>query len=244
MSEEIWKDVVGFEGYYKVSNLGRVKSVDRYVNYKKGYSLKALKKGQLLSPKISNKGYLHLTLMKDGKNYYRSVHRIVAEAFIPNPKNLPFINHINENKVDDRVENLEWCTAKYNTEVYYKSRINVYQYDLEGKLIKIWHSITEAAENINGDKTGIQHSCRTKRGLKSYKGFIWSYQPLTSEEFKRRITNENITSVNQIDSSGNIICTYKSMSEAGKAVGCNPSAISMACSGLRHTIKGYRWTKN
>lgn len=242
MDKEIWKDVVGFEEYYQVSNLGRVKSLARSTNYKNIGT--AWRKERIRKPKLSNTGYYEVALAKEHKTYYKRVHRLVAEAFIPNPDNLPYINHINEIKTDNRVENLEWCTPKYNIEVYHESRMKVYQYDLKGTLIKVWHSITKAAKSINGDKTGIQHSCRIKKGLKSYKGFIWSYQPLTIEELKRRTTNENITSVNQIDSNGNIICTYKSMSDAGKAVGCNPSAISMACSGLRHTIKGYRWTKN
>lgn len=242
MNEEIWRDVLNFEGYYQVSNLGRVRSVDRFVNYKKGFNSKALKKGRLLSPKISNKGYLHLTLMKEGKNYYKSVHRLVAEAFIPNPNNLPYINHINENKIDDRVENLEWCTPKHNVEVYHESRIKIYQYDLKGNFIKTWNSITKAAKSVNGDKTGIGHCCHNE--LKTYMGYIWTIKPLTIQNLEDRIKNNNITSVKQFDLSGNFIKAYSSMTEAGKAVGCNPSAISMACSGLRNVIKGYKWTKN
>lgn len=245
--EELWKDIPDFEGYYQASNLGRIRSVDRYVKYKNTDGV-ALRKGKILSPKTSKKGYLETTLMKEGKNYYKRIHQLIASAFLPNPNNYPYINHINENKKDNRVENLEWCTPKYNTEVYHKSRIKLYQYTLDGELIEVWNSITKAAESLQGDKGGIHHCCvgRISNGnsKKTYLGYIWSYSPLSSDELQRRATNEGLVRVIQLDLNGNILRSYNSTTEAAKAVGCNPSAITMACNGLRKTIKGYQWRKN
>lgn len=240
--EEIWKDIPDFEGYYQASNLGRVRSVDRYVKYKDTNDV-ALRRGKILSPKTSNKGYLEVTLMKEGKYYYKRVHQLIASAFLPNPNGYKSINHINEIKTDNRVSNLEWCTVKYNKEAYTQSRITIFQYTLQGKLLKIWHSITKAAENIGMDKTGIQHCCNGNK-LKTYGGYIWSYKSLSFDKIKERKNNRRLVQVLQIDSTGNIIHSYKSTTDAAKAVGCNPSAITLACNGLRKTIKGYQWRKN
>lgn len=238
---EVWKDIPGFEGLYQASNQGRIKSLDMHVRYK-NTQYTVLKKGKVLSPKTSNKGYLEVVLMKDGIRHNKCVHRLVAITFIPNPNGYKSINHINEIKTDNTIDNLEWCTQKYNNDAYYCQRTTVYQYDLQGNLLRIWHSITNAAKNIGGDKTGIQHCC--SGSLKTYMGYIWTYYPfLSSYELKLRTTNKTLVEVTQLDLNGNIIATFKSTTEAAKAVGCNPSAITMACNGLRKTIKGYIWKK-
>ena len=99
MSEE-WRDIQGYEGLYQVSNLGNIKSLFRYK--------KILKKSPVSS------GYLSVELWKDKKNRRHLIHRLVAKAFIPNPEQLPQINHKDEDKTNNQVDNLEWCTAKYN----------------------------------------------------------------------------------------------------------------------------------
>jgi hypothetical protein len=111
--QEIWKNIKGFEGLYQISNLGRVKSLKRVVNYCK--ESKSRTKKHTVDEKIKKgtqkgNGYLHLSLYKNNIGYNRYIHRLVAEAFLPNPNNYKTVNHKNLNKKDNRVENLEWCS--------------------------------------------------------------------------------------------------------------------------------------
>ena len=103
--EEIWKDIKGYEGLYQVSNLGRVKSL-------KNSSGKSRERIKTL--RVSNRGYYLVNLCKNRYYETKSVHRLVAEAFIPNPENLPVINHKDENQLNNNFDNLEWCSQKYN----------------------------------------------------------------------------------------------------------------------------------
>lgn len=103
MKEE-WKDIKSYEGLYQISNLGRVKSL----NYNKTNTISVLKPGKC-------RGYLQVSLCKNGEHKYFKVHRLVAQAFIPNPNNYKEVNHKDEDKTNNRVDNLEWCTSKYNS---------------------------------------------------------------------------------------------------------------------------------
>ena len=105
--EDVWKDVVGYEGLYKVSNLGRVKTLQKQVGRKEPE--------KILTPSEIWTGYLRLGLRKEGKTKNTYVHRIVAQTFIPNEEHKPIINHINGDRKDNRVENLEWCTYGENS---------------------------------------------------------------------------------------------------------------------------------
>lgn len=109
--EEIWKPIKDYEGCYEASNLGRIRSLDRWVSNGKGIRLA---KGKVLHPTPKHHNYLTVLLSKDGVKKRRHVHRLVAQAFIPNPDDLPQINHKDENPINNCVDNLEWCTAKYN----------------------------------------------------------------------------------------------------------------------------------
>ena len=109
--KEIWKDIEGYEGLYQVSNLGRVKSLTKMVGRGKRYKVCE----RIVSLQKAPNGYMRLHLDKDGERKYFSVHRLVAQAFVENPNNLPHVNHKNETKTDNAVSNLEWCTPKYNS---------------------------------------------------------------------------------------------------------------------------------
>ena len=176
--EEIWKDIKDYEGLYQVSNWGRVKSLDRWV--KSCYGSKQLKKGQVL--KICNdlNGYLFVSLCKNGKHTIYLVHRLVAEAFIPNPYNLPQVNHKDEDKQNNHYLNLEWCTHEYNVnygtrnkKVAEKLSKPVLQYTLDDQFVKEWKSIKECGRN-GFVSANIYKCCNGKR--KKHKGFIWRYK--------------------------------------------------------------------
>lgn len=111
--KEVWKDIPGFENLYQVSNFGNVKVLDRICNSAIKNNNKVLRKGKILK-QYNKRGYLQVSLSKNNKRYYFSVHRLVAMTFIPNPNNLPQINHKDENTLNNCIENLEWCTPKYN----------------------------------------------------------------------------------------------------------------------------------
>lgn len=173
--EEIWKPAVGFEGLYEVSNLGRVKSL----NYRRTGKERILKPRRI--EKKSGNVYYAVHLYKDGKAYDKPVHRLVAEAFIPNPDNLPEVNHKDENPLNNHVGNLEWCTQSYNYN--YGTRIQriaeklskpVYQYSLDGKLIKEWSSTREIERQTGYSNSYISKCCSGK--YKTAYGFIWRYK--------------------------------------------------------------------
>ena len=109
---EEWRSVIGYEGLYEVSNTGQVRSFDRYVKYSNGRI--HLHKGKVLSPIKDKDGYLQVNLCNNGKIHQIKIHRLVAQAFLLNPDNLPQVNHLDEDKTNNSVDNLEWCTVKYN----------------------------------------------------------------------------------------------------------------------------------
>ena len=109
---EAWKTIEGFEGFYEVSSLGRVRSLPRVV--KGNHNSTQFRKGKILKQKIKKNGYLYVCLAKESVNTYHHIHRLVAKAFIPNPDNLPQINHKDECKTNNVVGNLEWCSQLYN----------------------------------------------------------------------------------------------------------------------------------
>ena len=174
---EIWKDIVGYEGMYKVSNLGNVMSFWG-------------KTPKLLKPAKAGKGYLVVLLSNNKyiKQFY--LHRLVAQAFLPNPNNYPIINHKDENKLNNNVENLEWCSYQYNTTygtaqdrrakklTNRKDQSNpVLQYDKNGNFINEYHSIQDAERNTGISHQNISNVCRGKQ--KSAGNYIWKYkQPL------------------------------------------------------------------
>ncbi len=115
MMEEIWKDIEGYEGKYQVSSLGRVRRLAYTFKRRNRWGVcdNVISAGMMSLRNV--KGYLSVQLRDETKRKHHQVHRLVAAAFIPNPDGLPEVNHKNEDKTDNRVENLEWCTRKYNT---------------------------------------------------------------------------------------------------------------------------------
>lgn len=187
-SQEEWRDIKGLEGRYQVSNLGRVRSVSRWVNNNGG---KRYVESRILSLTSKPNGYICIRIRNPQSCNY--VHRLVAEAFLPNPDNLPCINHKDEDRTNNRVDNLEWCTAKYNVNYgqhnakvieslknsekrksFYKRRSKgVIQFDPDtNEIIKEWESVNstkQAGYNISA----ISMCCNNLR--RSAYGYGWRF---------------------------------------------------------------------
>lgn len=169
--EEIWKDVSGFEEFYQVSSTGRVRS-----------KRKNCKSGTPIMRMFKNNGYVYV-LLYDGKSgqKHKAVHRLVAREFIPNPNNFPQVNHKDENKENNRVENLEWCTAKYNAlygtckERMIKTKSKpVLQCSMDGNVIARFSSTIEAERKAGFDHSSISKCCLGKSAY--HKGFTWKFE--------------------------------------------------------------------
>ena len=164
---EEWKPTPGYDGKYEISNYGRVKSNSQKSN------------GRILAPGNNGSGYYYVILCKDNKKKKCTIHRLVAEAFIQNPSNLPQVNHKDEDKGNNYVMNLEWCTPGYN--LTYGTRMEriskrVVQLDKGGNFIAEFESINEAARRTDIASTSICYCCQHKPSYKSAKGYIFMYK--------------------------------------------------------------------
>lgn len=183
--KEIWKDIEEYKGAYQVSNLGQVKALERIDN--SGH----LRKEMVLKQNDS-RGYKTVILYKNGKPKSFQVHRLVAIAFIPNPNNLPQVNHKDENPGNNIVENLEWCDNRYNCGFGTRNKrisknatgkhINridisrkVKQYSLSGTFIKEWESAAEIERQTGFDASSIGKCCRNIPKYKTARGYIWRF---------------------------------------------------------------------
>lgn len=174
MDVEEWRDIPGYEGFYQVSNLGRVKSLDIMVNGGKSLYKKM---GRMRKPVLnSQNGYLTVVLCKNGKHTTCYLHRLVARAFCPGYMPDMVVNHINEIKTDNRASNLEWCTKSYNNLYANKplrSAKPVYQAGLDGAYIARWASAREASQKLGVEFKNISACCLGKRC--SAGGYRWRF---------------------------------------------------------------------
>lgn len=174
---ETWKDVVGYEGFYQVSNKGRIRSVDRLVHSIKGERKTRLVRGEVKKPTIRPNGYLKVSLYKYGRSVTLEVQRVVASAFIPNPHNKEQVNHIDGVKTNNRVENLEWVTPRENTlhsvNVLHNGLKPVSQYDLNGNYIRSFCSAAEAERTTGVRRCSISNVICGRRNKAG--GYIWKY---------------------------------------------------------------------
>jgi hypothetical protein len=179
MNNEIWKDIEGYEGLYQVSNMGNVKVLPRfYENVGNGY----MRKPKLLKPQQQLNGYLQICLHINKQTKHCLIHRLVAQAFLPNPNNLPQVNHKNEDKSDNRVENLEWCDGKYNVNygtciqrMKEKFNIPIIQFSKDDDFIQLWESTTAASKTLNISKGNINNCLKGRYGYKTAYGYKWGY---------------------------------------------------------------------
>ena len=194
----------------------------------------------------SQQDYKFVGLIINGKQKRMRVHRMVALTFIDNPDNKPYVNHINGNRSDNNVENLEWVTPSENTQhavntgLFKSGRTRaVIQYNLNGEQMATFESATEAARQTGGSQSKITMCCRRQRD--STNDYQWRYyddiQDVQKIE-KKFITGKKVA---QCDEEGNILKIYPSFKEAARAVNGTSSAISRVCSGTNIRHKGYKW---
>ena len=175
--EEIWKDVLGYENLYLVSNFGRIKSLYH--------------KNKIMQVYTNQQGYSIVRLHKNKKRTGLLLHRIVAKAFIPNPNNKPEVNHIDGNKLNNCVNNLEWVTSSENTIHAYNNKLlsrdffgslniprrkKVIQLDTNYNIINIYASLTEAGKCTGIKTSNISSCCLHKYRYKTAGGFIWIFE--------------------------------------------------------------------
>jgi HNH endonuclease len=216
------------------------------------------KKGELWS-NISKKylkssdsdGFLKILCIHDHKKYRGCIHRLVAEAFIPNPNNYNFIKHKDENRLNNNVENLEWCISAQNYIYTQKPKSqkmrkrSVVQFSPSGVKIAEYDSITCASKSVNISPALICNVCTGKRNKRAG-GFRWAYKE-NAENLREEIIKpkENIReskSIKQIDiNTGEIIETYEDAVEASKSINCAVSTMRNACSGRIKCLKGFKW---
>lgn len=188
--KEIWKDIEGYEGLYQVSNQGRVKSLAREIIRNRGGTIYTLiQKERILRYSDNTRGYLVVDLIKEGRQMKHYIHRLVAKTFLPNPNNMPEVNHKDEDKLNNCVDNLEWCSSSYNLKYGTRgkrisaSKISshrcggrsVKQMTLDGKEIARYDSVHFAEKATGINEASIYKVCKGTYDVVTAGGYRWSY---------------------------------------------------------------------
>lgn len=233
MDKEIWKPVVGYEGIYEISSLGRVRGMDRY--YTNSMGTKVFVPGQPIAVNIMKRtGYPHVSLNKEGRRKGHFIHRLIAEAFLPNPDNLPCVNHKDENRANSVLSNIEWCSYRYN--LMYKDsnkrrgivkhqhfvengRIrSVRQYDTDGTFIKEY---PEGMYQIKREYGISVKDSLFSNGKTTSHGYVWLYSdiPFDATVMGKGNANQVIKCVIVYSDKGEEIKQYTSINDAARDTG-------------------------
>lgn len=212
LEEEIWKEIQGYEGLYAVSSKGRVKNI---------------MSGKVLKNKIDGAGYLAVGLK--GKNY--NIHRLMAQAFIPNPDNLPQVHHKDENKLNNVISNLEWVSASKNVRhSIYKQSFRINQYTLGGEFIKTWDSLHQIERETGLKRQTISKVCKGKQ-THAY-NYKWRY---LDKDYKKEMYKKL-----NVFKDEKLIATFNSVPEAAKELGINSRSIYTSLYN-DFNLKGYKF---
>lgn len=215
---EIWKEIKGYEGLYAVSNKGRVMNI---------------MSGKVLKPGINGNGYENVVLCKNGKHKNYKVHRLVAQAFIPNKLNLPEVNHIDECKTNNDVSNLEWVSKSDNIRhSIHKCSCRINQLTLDGEFVKVWNSSMDIERELAFDKGSIIHCCKGRQ--RSAYGYIWRYVNPDSQ----RVINRPVAALTK---DGELVAEYRSAAEAARGLKIRPNQICLCLKGTYKSAHGLRF---
>lgn len=219
-TREQWKPIDGFPNY-QVSNRGRVMNLET---------------GKVLKNRSNNHGYPYVALPKgDGKSKNMLVHRLVAEAFIPNPLNLSQVNHIDENKRNNNVSNLDWVTASQNMRhSAHQMSCKINQLTLDGELINTWDSSMQIERELGFNQGNIIKCCKRYKNYSHVGGFKWEYADLSQQHKLNR-------PVAALTMDGDLIAEYKSAAEASRSLKIRASLISFCLNGTCKSSHGLRF---
>lgn len=232
MKNEIWKDIIGYEGMYQVSNLGRIKSKERVAFRGDGTPLHL--KESIMTPTYNT--YLYARLRKDGQYKNLGIHRLVCQAFHPNPNNYPCVNHKDNNPLNNHADNLEWCTYAYNNNYGTHSRrlsdtrvekygVAIDVYTKHGEYIKSYSSIRDAI-NDGYTRDSISKCCRGE--LDSHCGLIFKYK---GDSFYYKNRKGNVV-VKKYNLTGQCIKTYFSINDAARDNGLKKDNLLLIHRGI------------
>ena len=256
LSGEIWRPIQGYEGLYEVSSYGRVYSLERYVKSKRGWSKKI--KPRIMKCVPTTYDYFSVSLKKDSNTYFANIHVLVGRAFIHNPYNLPQINHKDENKHNNIVNNLEWCDCEYNNNYGTRmqrirdSQMNdkqkskpVLQYSEDNVFIKEYPSISEANRVTGISECGIAGVCKKKKNHFTAGNYKWKFKddqtPIS--DFPKPKLIIKVKAVHQFTKDGKYVSSFKSAKAAYHATGVWSGSILRCAKGERYTKSagGYIW---
>lgn len=242
-SEEIWKDILGYEGLYQVSTLGRVRSVDRAI-YQQGRIVNY--KGVLMTPYIMKNGYTAIRLSKNGKKHNYLIHRLVAISFVKNANNEMYVNHIDENKTNNNADNLEWCSREYNinygTSTMRRAKkmgTKIVRYDKHGNFIDSFYSIREAERCT---KISRQNIISVLDKNLTGGGYVWrKYTGCAPLNISVSIPKNSSKEILQYSVDGKFIAKYKSSKEMETLTNFKRHSILACCRGILNSAYGYKW---
>lgn len=235
--EEAWKDIVGYEGKYQVSNLGRVKSFKH-------------RKPHIMVGSVSHDGYQLVLLSSGGKNIGKSVHRLVAQAFLSNPNNYPVVNHKDGNKLNNIVDNLEWCTYSENIlHSMYVLNDNVNCTKIKClETGEIFPSVSVAARKTGRDRKSITQAADHLRGNKGACGLHWEWLNKDPNPSRHKIKKYESNGRQKVQPKYRIKVRcletkeiYNSLGEAARANNIHECSISRAIQNPKWTAGGYHW---
>ena len=239
---ELWKPCPGFEEKYLISSHGRVMGIGTYNTCKKGELIK-------LHKKHGRNWYVQARFYDNGRASTIEIHLLVAKAFIPNPDNLPMVNHIDENKTNNHVENLEWCTNQYNVRYSNAKAVDVYTKD--GEFVETLEAISDVVNKYGGSSSNISRCCKSQYGTYlgyqfRYKGEPFQKKPFVFTEYQRRKSRRGHScnegryiSINVYKTDGTFIKTYDNLSQAAKDCNTTTGNICKCYRGDLLTCKGY-----